>query len=173
LTSYGTQVLDLMGSHLANSYLPYNIRKHLPEVIASTGSQKAVDLLSNHLTQKDLGLRYEVIRALNKLRIQSGGGLLFSNIRIVPKIKNEARIYLDMLMILYGQKQIASDPEKRHNEPGISRARAQLVRGLEIRLDASLERLFRLLGLKYPPVEMYSAYKGIRSSDRDIRMNAM
>jgi AAA family ATP:ADP antiporter len=170
LTSYGTPILDLLGEHLSNSYLPYTIRKRLPEVIASSGSQKAVDILSRHLAQKDLGLRYEVIRALNKLRIRSGA-LFFDNTRVVSKIKNEARDYLDMLLILYAQKQMESDP--KNSKKGVSRAREQLIRGLEIRLDASLERLFRLLGLKYPPVEMYSAYKGIRSRDREIRMGAM
>ncbi|MBU2630026.1 MAG: hypothetical protein KKE61_15520, partial [Proteobacteria bacterium] len=168
LTYYGSQTLDLLSSCLSNTYLPYNIRKHLPEVIAASGSQKAVDILAHHLKQQDLGLRYETIRALNKLRIKSNT-LVFDKAGIVPRIKNEAGDYMDMLMILYSQKQL--EPLKKR--PGISRARAQLTTALENRMDASLERLFRLLGLKYPPVEMYSAYKGIRSQDREMRLNAM
>ncbi|MCF8090883.1 MAG: hypothetical protein K9K40_00300 [Desulfotignum sp.] len=172
LTRYGTPLLDQLGEHLSNPYIPYNIRKRLPEVIASSGSQKAVDLLSRHLAQTDLGLRYEVIRALNKLRIRSGT-LFFDHIRLVPRIRREAGDYMDMLLILYAHRQIESDPGKTKKGTAISRAREQLILGLEVRLDASLERLFRLLGLKYPPVEMYSAYKGIRSSDREVRMSAM
>jgi len=172
LARYGPPLLDQLGDHLSNPYLPYNIRKRLPEVIASSGSQKAVDLLSRHLAQTDLGLRYEVIRALNKLRIRSGT-LFFDHIRVVPRIRNEARNYMDMLLILYAQKRIESDTDNTETGADISRAREQLIRGLEVRLDASLERIFRLLGLKYPPVEMYSAYKGICSTDREIRMSAM
>jgi AAA family ATP:ADP antiporter len=172
LSHYGTPLLDQLGDHLSNPYLPYNIRKRLPEVIASSGSQKAVDLLSRHLAQTDLGLRYEVIRALNKLRIRSGS-LFFDHIRVVPRIRNETKDYMDMLMILYAQKRIESGPLSTKNAADISRAREQLIQGLEVRLDASLERVFRLLGLKYPPVEMYSAYKGICSTDREIRMSAM
>jgi AAA family ATP:ADP antiporter len=87
----------------------------------------------------------------------------------VPKIKSEARDYMDMLMIFYSQKQL----EPVQKPSGVSKAREQLIKALELRLDASLERLFRLLGLKYPPVEMYSAYRGIRSQDREMRLNAM
>jgi len=157
---------------LSNSYMAYNIRKHLPEVIAASGSQKAVDILAHHLKQQDIGLRYEAIRALNKLRIKSDN-LLFDKAGIVPRIKTEARDYMDMLMILYSQRHREPDPRTQKRLPGISRAREQLARAIENRLDASLERLFRLLGLKYPPVEMYNAYKGIRSQDREIRLSAM
>ena len=170
LTCYGTQTLDLLGNCLSNNYVAYNIRRHLPEVIAASRSQKAVDILSSHLKQEDIGLRYEVIRALNKLRISSNT-LLFDKAGIVRRIKNEARDYMDMLMIFYSQKQLKQEPSKKY--PDISRARQQLIQALEARLDASLERLFRLLGLKYPPVEMYSAYKGIRSQDSEMRMNAI
>lgn len=172
LTFYGNQTLDLLSSYLSNTYMPYNIRKHLPEVIAASRSQKAVDILSLHLRQQDLGLRYEAIRALNKLRIKSGN-LLFDKAGIVPRIKNEARDYMDMLLILYSQKKMASGLRDRKEQPGIIKAREQLVKAIEIRLDASLERLFRLLGLKYPPVEMYHAYKGIRSQDREMQLSAM
>ena len=172
LNSYGLQNLDLLSNCLSNTYMSYNIRKHIPEVIAASLSQKAVDILSSHLKQEDLGLRYEVIRALNKLRINSAT-LLFDKAGIVTRIKKEARDYMDMLKILYSQKQLESGLKPLKNHPGISKARQQLVKALEIRLDASLERLFRLLGLKYPPVEMYNVYKGIRSQDREIRLGAM
>ncbi len=172
LACYGPRTLDLLSTCLSNTYVAYNIRKHLPEVIAAAGDQKAVDTLSRHLKQKDLGLRYEVIRALNHLRIKSDT-LLFTKVGIVPGIKKEARDYMDMLMILYAQKHMVPSQDVPMQHPGRSQAREQLIKALEMRLDAGLERLFRLLGLKYPPVEMYSAYKGIRSRDTDVRMNAM
>ncbi len=168
LTFHGPQILDLLSDCIANTYMAYHIRKHIPEVLAACGGQGAVDILLGHLKQKNLGLRYEVIRALNKLRIKSGN-LDFNKAGIVPNIKSEARDYMDMLMILYSQKLL----EPIQNPSDISKAREQLIKALELRLDASLERLFRLLGLKYPPVEMYSAYKGIRSKNNDIRLNAM
>jgi len=172
LVSYGDAILDHLEACLSNNYLADNVRKHLPEVITASGSQKAVDILSRHLMQPNPGLRYEVIRAMNRLRIKSSH-LLFDKAHIISKIKTEAEDYLDMLRILYAQKQIDSDTERQNRHSKIAKARQQLIRGLEIRLDASLERLFRLLGLKYPPTEMFKAYKGIRSEDLEIRMSAM
>lgn len=52
-------------------------------------------------------------------------------------------------------------------------ARKSLLVLLERRLDGNLERIFRLLGLRYPPDDMISIYKGIRSNKPDIRANAM
>ena len=172
LINYGQSILNHLEACLSNTYMADNVRKHLPEVIAASGSQKAVDILSRHLMQPDPGLRYEVIRAMNRLRIKSTA-LLFDKTHIISKIKNEADDYLSMLLILYAQKHIHSDPEKQNKNSSVEKARQQLIRGLEIRLDTSLERLFRLLGLKYPPMEMYHAYKGIKSEDHDIRMSAM
>ncbi len=170
LISLGPQILDALEQGLSNPYLSYPVRKQLPEVIAAFKSQKGVDILSRHLMQKDIGLRYEVIRALNRLRIRSDF-LLFDKKRVLNKVKAEADDYLEMLSILYGQIHIEAgvgDPAQNR-----AKARKQLIRALEIRLDENLERIFRLLGLSYPPVEMYNAYKGIKSPDKDVRISAM
>ncbi|MBU0971948.1 MAG: hypothetical protein KKC20_14930 [Proteobacteria bacterium] len=170
LANYGPLILDFLSEGLSNNYMAYPIRKHLPAVIASFETQKAVDILSRHLRQQDLGLRYEVIRAMNKLRLKSNT-LLFDKAGIVSRIKKETREYWEMLLILYAQKQI--DPIGANNVPGISTAREQLINALETGLDESLERVFRLLGLKYPPVEIFNAYKGLYSNDSETRLNAI
>lgn len=170
LISHGPQVLAPLEAALSNIYLSYIIRKQLPEVIAAFNNQKAVDILCRHLMESDIGMRYEVIRALNRLRIKSGS-LLFDKKQVMNKIKTEADDYMEMLFILYGQKAIGSDGDDAARNRTL--AREQLIRALEIRLDESLERIFRLLGLSYPPVEMYNAYKGIKSPDTQTRINAM
>ena len=38
---------------------------------------------------------------------------------------------------------------------------------IEERLKGTLERLFRLLGLRYPPKEMYSAYRAVSRRQHD------
>jgi AAA family ATP:ADP antiporter len=54
-----------------------------------------------------------------------------------------------------------------------SPAGALLSRALEERLEHNLERIFRVLGLHYPPNDIYNAYLGIVSSDRDRRASAV
>ncbi|PLW95536.1 MAG: hypothetical protein C0591_11000, partial [Marinilabiliales bacterium] len=40
-------------------------------------------------------------------------------------------------------------------------------------LDGNLERIFRLLGLKYPPEEILTIYQGLQSKKPDMRINAV
>ncbi|HCY88320.1 MAG TPA: hypothetical protein DHV36_24500, partial [Desulfobacteraceae bacterium] len=169
LKCYGDQILDLLEDSLSNPYMAYTARKHIPEILAASGSQRAVDILSGQLIQPDLAIRYEIIRALNRLRAKAPA-LVFNTAQIIPKVKKEADDYMELLGILYAQKSLdpsAASPSARN------KAREQLIRGLESRLDESLERMFRLLGLKYPPTEIYNAWRGIRSGDEELRLNAM
>lgn len=173
LSGYGPQILEFLSNALANSYLDYSARKHLPNVIAMFPLQRSVDILVHQLEQPDIELRYAIIRALNRLRVSSSS-LRFDKQGVVRRIRREARDYMDMLQMLNSQRHTAI---ARHGQPddgsGIHRARLNLMRALEARLDTNLERLFRLLGLNYPPNDMYNAYRGIRSTDHEMRINAM
>jgi ATP:ADP antiporter, AAA family len=40
-------------------------------------------------------------------------------------------------------------------------------------LDATLERIFRLLGLKYPPTDIFPVLEGFHHRDANIRANAV
>ena len=48
-----------------------------------------------------------------------------------------------------------------------------LITLLNERLDNTLGRIFRLLGLKYSPADMYNAYRAIISNNQDLRANAV
>ena len=74
----------------------------------------------------------------------------------------ETRIYYEIL-------QIAS----LQNPVGRSEADALLVRALDERLTLNLERVFRLLGLRYPPADIYNAYLGIVGSDKSRHASAL
>ena len=52
-------------------------------------------------------------------------------------------------------------------------ARKLLKRALAEKQDANLERIFRVLGLTYPPDDIYSAYLGVVSSHRALRASAV
>ena len=52
-------------------------------------------------------------------------------------------------------------------------ARKKLILLLEQRLDENLERIFKLLELKYPPDEIETVYKNIKSDKSDLRVNAI
>jgi AAA family ATP:ADP antiporter len=48
-----------------------------------------------------------------------------------------------------------------------------LCKALQERMDQKLERVFRLLGLRYPPHDMYTAYNGWRSPQSHTRASAI
>ncbi len=48
-----------------------------------------------------------------------------------------------------------------------------MIVALEERLDQSLERISRLLGLKYPPKDMFNAYLGLKSNKSNLRANSI
>ena len=52
-------------------------------------------------------------------------------------------------------------------------ARKSLMEILKRRLDDHLERIFKLLGLKYPPEEIDTIYQNIKSDKPDLRLNAV
>jgi len=62
-------------------------------------------------------------------------------------------------------RQLVSDEERN--------ARSSLLELLERRLDAGLERIFTLLGLKYGPKDIEIAYEGILSEKQDAQARAI
>jgi AAA family ATP:ADP antiporter len=56
---------------------------------------------------------------------------------------------------------------------GEGKARKLLVKALEEKLDHDLEMIFRFLGLRYKPKEMYDAYLGIKSQRSRLQANAI
>src|SRR5262249_7970192 len=87
----------------------------------------------------------------NRLR-EAAGGLHFDNNYITEQILKEARHYYELSAAL----------APFVGAPGPERGAVRLLAGtLEDRLKATLERLFRLLGLRYQPREIYSAYLAV------------
>jgi len=175
LKGFAPQIIDILNDHLKNPFVEREIRLSIPSVISSLGTQKSVNVLIQHLDQNDPAVRYEVIKALNRLRADFPD-LKFESQKVVNRIMDEARDYLDILSALYAQANTNSLP-KNNQDPlpfdEIKNAREMLIKELEERLDHNLERIFRLLGLRYPPQEIYDAYMGIQSRKPDLRVNAV
>ena len=175
IAGFTPQVIDMLYDYLRNPFADRSIILAIPSIMSSIGTQRAVNMLIQLLDQDDPSIRYEIIRALNRLRADSPG-LKFEGKKIVSMIMDEARDYLDILAALYVQSSESyGQPKSPISDTGseIDDARAALIRVLERRLDYNIERIFRLLGLKYPPGEIYDAYLGIQSGKPDLRINAV
>lgn len=130
----------------------------------------------SHLTQNDLLLRHEIIRALNKLKVEFPN-LKFPTDTINQHILDETKYYYKILNLVQKQNELleerASFTNSNDNSSRIDSAQKLLMKALEVKLEVNLERIFRLLGLRYPSKDMYNAYLGVVSNKVDLRANAI
>ncbi|MBC2838551.1 Npt1/Npt2 family nucleotide transporter [Robiginitalea sp. SC105] len=145
--------------------------RFIPDVFKALGTQTAVDQLFRLFDAFDLGIRVEVVRALGAIRTDRPY-LRFDRMKVVRRIHDECRLYQQTLTAMHSQI-IGSYRNRRRGggpvTPEEKKYRTALLDLLESRLEAGLERIFGLLGLKYPVADMQRAYQGMvssRDSDR-------
>ena len=174
---FGSEIVPVLVHFLNNPAEAKNVRLRIPRIIGSIGVQRSANALIQNLDHPDPELQQEIIRALNRLRL-SHPELRFEESKIVGRILEEARLYTQSLAALYTETRTyegvgAPSPGRRMKVSSVKKARQALIKALEIGLDSRLERIFRLLGLKYPPDDIYNVYLGVKSGEPDIRLNAV
>ncbi len=176
LAGYGEEAVDTLSESFENPAEDIRIRLAIPRVLSSILSQKSVDVLEKKLAEDSLTLRYAVLKALNKLRTRQPG-LRFDKTVVVRRILDEVDYYKMHAILLLRQRDLE---ERRTNEQHgnaasqlETKARRLLITALEERLDYALARIFRLLGLRYDPKDMYGTYLGIVSMRSDLSANAV
>jgi len=162
LVSYGVSIIETLASTQTDESVPIQIRTRIPRVLSLIGGQEAVDVLLEMLPQKNETLRYQIIKALNKLRTRFPE-LKFDK-RVDQALVDELNTYFRILATLHLTKENPGENDKKFN---------LLERVLQERLDDHLDRIFRLLGLQYPPRDIYNAYAATTSENRSIRANAV
>lgn len=179
LAHYGEDIVETLVARLRDPYEKVTVQVGVTRVLALIGSQKAVNALMANMDQKNLLLRYQIIKALNRLRIKFSM-LRFDEGPVEKKIFEETRNYFQTLTVLHAEKNRlpenggpAGDGEAVGFENNMATARRLLVRAIREKLDANLERIFRLLGLRYVPKEIFDAYQGIVSNKAHLRANAV
>jgi ATP:ADP antiporter, AAA family len=150
LSAYGPAICGTLGDLLSDNAAPLAVRKEIPRVLRLIAHQRSVDILLAALYHPNATLRHAALKALNRLR-ESAPQLQYADELVAVQIHQEARQYFELNAAL---------GPFREGQDG-SRAATLLARTIEERLRQTLERLFRLLGLRYPPREIYSAYLGV------------
>jgi len=150
LASYGEPICEPLGRILRDPGRPEGIRRRIPRVLAAIPAQISVDVLRRSLQDPDLTIRNAVLRSLNRIRNVSQQ-LDFGDAQIREFILTEAHGYFQLYAALR---------RFRETSPG-GKATALLSRTIEERLTQTIERLFRLLGLRYPPKQIQAAYMAV------------
>ncbi|UCG51004.1 MAG: HEAT repeat domain-containing protein [Candidatus Latescibacterota bacterium] len=160
LAGYGDRIVGTLSDHIVDTSVPVPVRSRLCRVLSTIPTQHSVDVLISTLDQVESVIKYHVIKALNNLRVRSLE-LKFPREPITDALLEETESYYTILQILH----IDQHPD--------TPAGRLLVKALEEKTDENLERIFRLLGLRYPAKDIYSAYLGIVSTRKDLRANAI
>jgi AAA family ATP:ADP antiporter len=150
LAAYGTRIIGALGDILEDESVPVAIRRHAPRVLSRIPQQRSVDILLRSIAHPELQVRSAVLKALSRLR-EEAPDLRYGPESVSSQILSEARYYFDLLAALEPFR----GNRHRRSVAGL------LASSIEERLKQTLERLFRLLGLRYPPKEMYAAYLAV------------
>ncbi len=173
LLHYGPAIVEHFKEILNGDSWDLELLQQIPSVIEKVGTQSSVELLFSILDHKEISLKTEALRSLNNLKINHPQ-LRFHNKLVIRRIMQEAHLYTETLGALYAQIAAIEGNENMMERPDqVFQARKSLVALLERRLDGNLERIFRLLGLKYPPEEILTIYQGLQSKKPDMRINAV
>lgn len=175
LHNYGVQVIPTLRDVIRNREYPLPVLRFMPMAIQSFNSQVSVKHLLSLLKDTDVTIRLEVIRALSLIR-SSHPQLKFDRLKVVSGIYEECTLHHQTLAAMHTQI-IISYRNRKKSKKEISdaerNARASLLELLERHLDAGLERIFKLLGLRYQQKDMDIAYEGLLSGKLEAQTNAI
>ncbi|WP_372752840.1 hypothetical protein [Labilibaculum sp.] len=170
LANYGSQVFPVFQKLIQEDKIPAELVRKLPVVAQKINSQKSIDFLFFLLDYEDYMVHLESLKALNNLK-QSFSHLFFDKKLVMSLIAEEIHLSKNTLIVL--KSKFVTNMDLDSISPKILDARNSLIKLLERRLDGSLERIFQLLELQYPPEDILTVYKGIQSNKTDLRMNAI
>jgi AAA family ATP:ADP antiporter len=159
LARFGDPVVGPLGSYLGDSSRPSHARRAIPAILASIGTPAAAETLSDHLLERDTSVRFQVISALNKIH------------QVHPEIELDAQMLETILAAEivghYRSYQIAESLRVPGNpDEAVLQALGEAMR-------QELERIFRLLGLLYPHLDLHSVHFGLQSNNVTVYDNAL
>lgn len=170
LVQYELGLVTVLPEYLRRKIIDIEDIRRLPSVLEKINSQQTVDLLFAMIERyypEDLELRLETLRALNAMR-RDFPLLQMPAKRIFRLILSEANTYQTTIINLETQLRL-------HNEESeaLRGARKGLLNLLRQRQDGNLDRLFRLLGLRYQPTDIIPIYRGLRAATHQEKINAL
>lgn len=158
LASYGTDYLILYKDRFFDSTLSKEVRKSIPGIFSYLPSQTTANQLLKMIEVQDPDLRYHVIKALNKL-LREQPSININTDKVRRTFKSEANNFFELLAMKLLQ------PPHHPNKI--------LLKALDEKMGQSTERIFRLLGLIYDPVDMYGTYLALQSISSDKQSAAI
>ena len=152
-------IVGSLRDHLADSSVPTAARREIPAILGSTGAASAARVLQENLLERDATLRFRTVCALNKLHH------LHPELEVDTQML-EAALAAEIIGHYRSYQILAKlNPASDSQDP--------MTRALSESMHQELERIFRLLGLLYPHLDVHSAYLGLQAKSVTVYDNAL
>ena len=164
--------MPLLVERLKDKNENQSLKNTIPSILGRIYSDETTHALSDNLLIGSRALRFEMIKSLNKLNARFPE--IETNTANVNKaIIEEIEYYYKLSAIISVEKRQTSEANNTEASNIQIQARQLLVSSLKDKIENTLERIFRLLGLKYSSSDMYNTYLGIVSNNLKLRENAI
>jgi ATP:ADP antiporter, AAA family len=159
LGEFGDSIVGSLQDHIGDPGVPLSARREIPTILLNVGTSSAARVLHENLFERDTILRFRIISALNKLH------------RLHPEVKRDEQMLETALAAEiighYRSYQILAKLDPLHD------TRDAVGNALKEAMGQELERIFRLLGLLYPHLDVHSAYLGLQAEKATVYDNAL
>jgi AAA family ATP:ADP antiporter len=159
LGEIGDTIVGALRDHLGDYSVPIQTRREIPAVLVKVGTPAAANVLMENLLESDTTLRFRTISALNKL------------CRLHPEIETDVQMLETVLAAeILGHYRSYQILDKLGAPEG---SEDPIARALTESMQQELERIFRLLGLLHPHLDVQSVYLGLKSKSVSVYDNAL
>lgn len=172
LVGYGESVIPALVHFMGDPDEQIWVRRAVPKTVARIGGDAAARALLDNLDVSDLFLRRKVIEALCWLR-GSQTDLPLPEDAISSEVYQEARRYFLSLTDLVS---VSKRGTLAFESPLVAWQRRQPILLQQLfrdRMQNSLEAIFGMLELLYPPRDVRAAYQGLMSGEPALKAHAL
>jgi ATP:ADP antiporter, AAA family len=159
LARFGDSIIGALTDHIGDASVSIAVRREIPPVLVRIASPGAARALGESMLQSDARLRFRIISSLNKLHRQH------------PEIATDVAMLETVLgaeiMGHYRSYQIL------HLLGPAMETDGSVANALKESMQQELERIFRILGLLYPNLDVHAAYLGLQSKNISVHDNAL
>ena len=161
LAAFGEEVVPALRYALENPHEHVWVRRHVPSTLALVPAEASMEALSASLDSPDGFLRYKVVAALESIR-RNHAVLLAPRDAVERRIMRESAHYCEALTLRQNLLDHAPAPHD-----------TLLERALGERLDRTLDRIYRLMGVLHEVDDITAARQALEGGSHKRRTHAL
>ena len=171
LFHFGEPVIDVLYHLVHDEKVASEAGKHAIAVFEKFASPKALKALLNLIDTEHM-VEIEAIEAIKRLK-WADNHLDVDDKMVINRVLAECQVYQSTLSVIHSQIVIQHKNKGVQENSELIEARNGLMNILEHRIDRQLHRIFKLVGVKYPPEDIDPIFNSIVHGEEEQRVNAI